>query len=62
MEATATLKRIPSCLAKKWRKSYSRTCGYVNSRVAINLMWATHWCIWGYKVTAHKISFKRLQW
>ena len=29
VEATATLKRIASCLATKWRQPYSNTCGYV---------------------------------
>ena len=29
VEATATLKRIASRLATKWKQSYSKTCGYV---------------------------------
>ena len=41
-EATATLKRIASCLASKWRQSYSKTCVYVMSRIAITLVRATH--------------------
>ena len=39
VEATATLKRIASRLATKWRQPYSKTCGYVKSRVAIT------WCV-----------------
>ena len=35
VEATATLKRISSRLATKWQQHYSKTCGYVNSRVVI---------------------------
>ena len=38
VEATATLKTIVSCLATKWKQSYSKTCGYVNSRIEIT------WC------------------
>ena len=45
VEATASLKRIASRLATKWRKPYSKTCGYVRSRVTINLVHATHRCL-----------------
>ena len=44
-EATATLKRIASRLATKWKQSYSKTCGYVKSRIAFTLVRATHHCI-----------------
>ena len=47
VEATATLKRIASCLTSKWRQSYSKTYRYVKSRIAITLVRATHWCIRG---------------
>ena len=62
VEATATLKRIPSRLATKWRQPYSNTCGYVKSRVAITLVNATHRCLRGSQVTAHQISMQRPQW
>ena len=62
VEATATLKRIASRLASKWRQPYSRTCGYVKSRTAITLVGATYQCIRGSRVPAHKISVQRLQW
>ena len=42
VEATATLKRIASRLAIKWKQSYSKTCGYIKNRIAINLVRATH--------------------
>ena len=45
VEATATLKRLSSCLATKWKQSYSKTCGYVKSRIEITLVCATHRCI-----------------
>ena len=45
VKVTATLKRIANRLAIKWKHPYSKTCGYVNSRVAITLVRATHRCI-----------------
>ena len=42
VEAMATLKNIASRLATKWKQSYSKTCGYVKSRIAITLVRATH--------------------
>ena len=62
VEAMTTLKRIASRLASKWRQSYSKTCGYVMSRIAITLVRATHRCIRGSMVPAHKISMQILQW
>ena len=62
VEATATLKRIFSCLATKWRQPYSKTCGYVKSRVSITLVHATHCCLRGPRVPAHRIRVQRPQW
>ena len=62
VEARETLKMITSCLATKWRQPYLRTCEYVNSRIAINLVWATHRCIRGSRVPALRISVQRPQW
>ena len=46
VEATATLKSLASRLATKWRQPYSKTCGYVNSKIVITLVRATH-CAYG---------------
>ena len=62
VEATSTLKRLASSLATKWKQSYSKTCGYVKSRIAINLVCATHRCIQGSWVPAHRIIVQRTQW
>ena len=62
VEAPATLKRISSGLATKWRQPYSRTGGYGKSRIAITLVRSTHRCIRGSRVSAHKISVQRPQW
>ena len=62
VEGTETLKRLASRLATKWRQPYSKTCGYVNSSIAITLVRATHRCIQGSRVPAHRISVQRPQW
>ena len=56
VEATANLKRLCICLATKWKQPYSKTCGYVKSRIAITLVCATHRCIRGSRMPAHRIS------
>ena len=61
VEATATLKRSASSLATKWRQPYYKTCGYINSRIAITLVLATHCCMRGSRVMAHWISKQRPQ-
>ena len=61
VEATATLKRIDSRLATKWKQSYSKACGYIKSWIAIILVRATHCCIPGFWVSAHQISVQRPQ-
>ena len=62
VKAMATLKRVASRLATKWKQSYSKTCGYVKSRIAITLVRSTHRCIQGSRVPAHQISVQRPQW
>ena len=62
VEATTTLKRISIRLATKWNHSYLKTCGYVKSRISITLVRATHHCIRGSRVPAHRISMQRPQW
>ena len=62
VDTTATKKRISSRLATKWRQPYSKTCGYVKSRVAITLVRATHRCLRGSCVPAHQISVQRPRW
>ena len=62
VEEMATLKMIASRLATKCRQTYSKTCGYVKSRVAITLVRATHRCLRESRVPAHRISVQRPQW
>ena len=62
VDAMETLKRLASLLATKWNQPYLKTCGYVKSRIAITLVRATHRCIQGSRVPAHRIRVQRPQW
>ena len=62
LEAMATLKRLSSRLDTNCKQSYSKTCGYVKSRIAITLVRTTHRCIRGSWVPAHWISVQWPQW
>ena len=62
LEATATLKRLARRLATKWKQPYSKTGGYINSRIAITLVRTMHHCIRGSQVPAHRISVQRPHW
>ena len=59
VKVTATLKSLASCLATKWKQSYSKTSKYVKSMIAITLVRATHRCIRGSRVPAHRISVQQ---
>ena len=61
VEATTTLKMLASRLAIEWKQPYSKTCGYIKSRITITLVRATHRCIQGSRVPAHRISVQRPQ-
>ena len=54
VEAVATLNRLDSFLATNWKQPYSKTCGYVKSRISITLVRATHRCIQGSQVPVLK--------
>jgi hypothetical protein len=44
-EATIFYKRLAAKLAAKWQRTYSEVCGYVNARLSIAIVCATHLCI-----------------
>ena len=46
-EATIFSKRPAAKLAVKWQRTYSEVCGYVNARLSIAIVRATHLCIRG---------------
>ena len=60
--ATTTLKKLASRLVTKWWQPYSKTCGYIKSRIAITLVHVTHCCMQGSRILAHRSSMQRPQW
>ena len=60
--AKAFNKRIASKLADKWQSPYSATMGFVNARVSVAIVRATHLCIRGSRVPYRHVSTKRCQW
>jgi hypothetical protein len=44
-EATAASKRLASCLAAKWKRSYSEVCGLVRSQLSIALIRSSSRCL-----------------
>ena len=60
-EAEAMLKRLSSRLITKCWQSYSWTCGYVQSSVAIIIVRTTHHYIQGYQVSASRIGVHHTQ-
>jgi hypothetical protein len=61
-EAKTVLKKLPCVLSEKWGKSYSEVCGYVNARVSIAIIRATHLCLRGSRVATSRMSNHRPQW
>ncbi len=61
-EAKTLLKKLSSVLSEKWGKSYSEVCGYVNARMSIAIVRATHLCLRGSRVPASRMSNRRPQW
>jgi hypothetical protein len=61
-EAKVMMKRLSALLAEKWQKPYSEVCGYVNARMSIAIVRATHLCLRGSRIPASRISTRRVQW
>jgi hypothetical protein len=61
-EAKTLLKKLSSVLSVKWGKPYSEVCGYVNARMSIAIVRATHLCLRGSRVPASRMSNRRPQW
>jgi hypothetical protein len=43
-EASTFAKRLSAKLAEKWQKPYLQVCGYINNRLSIDIICATHLC------------------
>jgi hypothetical protein len=61
-KAPTFAKQLAAKLMKKWQRSYSQTCGYVNARLSIAIIQATHLCLRGSRIPTSKISTRFPQW
>jgi hypothetical protein len=61
-EAKSVLKKLSIALSVKWNKSYSEVRGYVNARMSIAIVRATHRCLRGSRVPTSRMSTFRPQW
>jgi hypothetical protein len=49
-------------LSEKWEKPFSEVCGYVNARMSIAIVRATHLCIRGSRIPTGKVCNRIPQW
>ena len=61
-EGSKLLKLIVKRLAKKWRRDYSDTCGFVRSRIGVALARDTHRCFRGSRIPITRMSSPFVQW
>ena len=61
-EAKCLLKKLSTALADKWEKPYAVVRGYVNARMSIAIVRATHICLRGSRVPTSTMSNRRPQW
>jgi hypothetical protein len=61
-EAKILLRKLSSMLAEKWEKPHSEVCGYVNARMSIAIVRATHLCIRGSRIATGKMCNRLPQW
>ncbi len=61
-ESRTLLKKLSALLAEKWEKPYSEICGYVNARMSIAMVRATHLCLRGSRIPTSQMSNRRPQW
>jgi formate dehydrogenase maturation protein FdhE len=61
-ESRTLLKKLSALLAEKWEKPYSEICGYVNARMSIAMVRATHLWLRGSRIPTSQMSNRRPQW
>ena len=61
-EAKALNKRLVLLLTRKWDTHYSVTCRYVNARMSVAILQASHLCIRDSPVLLRHESTKIVQW
>jgi hypothetical protein len=55
-EAKTLLQRLSALLAAKRDKPYSQVCGYVNARMSLAILRATHLCLRGSRIPTSRMS------
>ncbi len=61
-EAQAVLRQLASQLSKRWSRPYSAVRGYVNARLSLALVRASHLCLRGSRVPTSSMSTHRYRW
>jgi hypothetical protein len=61
-EAKILLRKLSAMLAEKWEKPCSEVCGYVNARMSIAVVRATHLCIRGSRIPTGKMCNRLPRW
>ena len=56
------MRTLAAKLAEKWDKPYSEVCGYVNARMSIAIVRATHRCLRGSRVPTGRMSSRLPLW
>ena len=60
--AKSVMRQIASLIAKRWRKPYTVTCGYVKGMISIATVRETNRCLRGSRTPASLISSRRQLW
>jgi hypothetical protein len=61
-EAKVLMRTLAARLAEKWEKPYSEVCGYVNARMSIAIVRATHRCLRGSRIPTGRMSSRLPLW
>ena len=61
-ESKLLLKKLSALLSEKWEKPYLEVCGFINARMSIAIVRATHLCLRGSRIPTGQMSTRRPQW
>jgi hypothetical protein len=61
-EAKCLLNKLSIILSDKWKRPYAVVSGYVNARMSIAIVRATHICLRGSRIPTSRMSNRRPQW
>ncbi len=61
-EGKALLQKLSALMADKTGKSYAEVSGFINARMSIAIVRATHLCLRGSRIPTSRMSLRRPQW